>query len=322
MIILPGNVCRGTTAPTAATRHGTAVPPASPPAVTGKVVRLMAIGNSFTANATRFLPALANAAGHTLIYSRAAFGSGSLAQHWSFVKAFEKNPNDPLSRPYKYKGNKGNKDKKVSLREMLAAEKWDYVILQQFSYDSFRIKSYRPYAKNLYDYIKKYAPQAEVLFHQTWAYRKDDPMFKDGKFTQQQMFDDLQSAYKTIATELGCRIIPVGDAMQKVRQHKDWRFTYPDPNFDYANPKYPAKPNQDHSLNAGYRWTKNADGQWKLVLDAHHANRAGQYLAASIWFEVFYGQSVVSNSFAPNGLRKEDATFLRQMAHNSVTAGQ
>jgi hypothetical protein len=290
--------------------------PEAAPAAGSKEVRLLAIGNSFSGDATRHLPGLVKAAGHTLVFGHASIGGCPLAKHWALAEAHEKDPADAKGKPYTYNGNK------VSLKELLTAQKWQYVTIQQFSGDSYKIDTYRPHAKNLYDYIKKHAPQAEVLVHQTWAYREDDPIFQSGKFTQQQMFDGLRAAYQTIASELKCRIIPVGTAMQRVRHTPEWKFVYPDPKFDYAGAKSPALPSQEHSLNVGWRWSNPADGQPKLSLDAHHASLAGQYLGAAVWFEFLYGQSVVDNTYVPAGLQEADAAFLRKMAHEAVAAAK
>jgi hypothetical protein len=35
-------------------------------------------------------------------------------------------------------------------------------------------------------YLKQQRPKSEILVHETWAYRADDPLFKDG-FTQQDI---------------------------------------------------------------------------------------------------------------------------------------
>lgn len=291
---------------------GDAAAPAAAPAAGGKEIRLLAIGNSFSGDATRHLPGLVKASGNTLVFGHASIGGCSLAKHWAIAEAFEKTPDDPKTRPYTYK------ERKVSLREILTAEKWQYVTLQQYSGDSYKADTFRPHARNLYDYVKKHAPQAEVLFHETWAYREDDSLFKAGTFTPQMMYDGLHAAYHGMAAELKCRVIPVGTALQSVRQTPEWRFVFPDPAFDYAHPKHPALPNQDHSLNVGYRWRQGTDGQWKLGKDGHHASLAGQYLGAAVWFEFLYGQSVVANSYVPEGLKPADAAFLRQMAHKTV----
>ena len=106
----------------------------------------------------------------------------------------------------------------MTLREMLTAEKWDYVTIQQASPKSFKIETYRPYAQNLVDYIRRHAPQAEVVFHQTWAWREDHTRMGMDQKPRGFMYRELTKAYHTIAREVGIkRIIPVGDASNSLR---------------------------------------------------------------------------------------------------------
>jgi hypothetical protein len=56
-----------------------------------------------------------------------------------------------------------------------------FVTIQQRSISSHDVTTYRPYAANLRDYVKKHAPNAELLLHETWAYRVDDPRFSVAK---------------------------------------------------------------------------------------------------------------------------------------------
>ena len=55
-------------------------------------------------------------------------------------------------------------------------------------------------------------------------------------------------------------------------------------------------------------------------MDGHHANLAGEYLGACVWYEVLFGESVVGNSFVPPGLDKTHAHFLQETAHKAVAA--
>lgn len=270
-------------------------------------LRILAVGNSFTVNATRYLPQIAEAdSGTKLEFARAAVGGGPLEQHWRAVAAHEADPADPKGRIY------GKKSLKIILRET----PWDIVTIQQNSLKSTDLKTYRPYAEKLAAYIRKHAPTAELVIHQTWAYRSDDPRFS-GDYKQADMYRELTHAYTTIARELSVkRIIPVGRAFQNARAHKDWNFVFPDPDFDYDNPVYPNLPNQKHSLIRGWTWRNKET----LRLDGHHANAAGEYLGAAVWFEFFFGKDVRGNSFIPTELNKADVNFLQQIAHQTVAA--
>ena len=61
------------------------------------------------------------------------------------------------------------------------------------------------------------------------------------------------------------------------------------------------------------------NGKLGLGMDGHHANAAGEYLAACVWYEVFFQDSAVGNSFAPEGIEPTYARFLQETAHRAVT---
>lgn len=274
-----------------------------------KTVRILTIGNSFSRNATNHLDDLAEAGGHTLIHTPLVIGGASLQVHADKAKTEGK------ARLYA-----NGRD----LIANLAAEKWDYVTIQQASIKSHDITTYRPYAGILRDFIAKHAPSAKLLVHQTWAYRKDDPRFTKpsaetgGPKTQEEMHRGLTGAYDTIATELGARVIPVGDAFFSADSDPAWGYRI-DTAFDFQNARQPALPDQTHSLHVGWRWAASkVPRTLGLAIDGHHANLAGEYLGACVWYEVLFGESVVGNTYLPKGLRHDDARFLQETAHRVV----
>ncbi|OGV54286.1 MAG: hypothetical protein A2X45_07810 [Lentisphaerae bacterium GWF2_50_93] len=288
---------------------------AAPAAVTPvKQVKLLAIGNSFSANTTKFLKDIVKDSGNCeLVFGHAMIGGCPMEKHWNLAQKNESNPEDPEGKPYMFNG------KKAGLKEMLTGEKWQVVTIQQFSVISYKVDSYRPHAKNLYDYIKKYAPDAEVVIHQTWAYRSDDKgLFKDD-FNSVKMYQQVTNAYYTIAKELGCRVIPVGTAFQLAYESPEWEFKR-DESFDYKNPKHPELPKELHSLHAGYFW-KLAGENKKLSYDSHHANFAGEYLGGCVWFEFLFKEDARNIKFKPKNMSEEDAAVLRNIAHKVVTEG-
>lgn len=269
-----------------------------------KHVRLLAIGNSFSQNATHYLPKIVEAAGDQLTFRTISIGGCPIDKHLRNAMAFRDGSTAATARAW----------------AVLKAEKWDFITIQQYSRISFEVETYRPFAKQLHDYIKSQAPKAEIVIHETWAYRVDDPLFKEG-FTQQDMYWGLRNAYETIARELGCRILPVGDAFENARLDREWAGVFPDPNFDYKNPKHPALPDQTHSLHRGHFWAPGKDGKQELKMDGHHANTAGEYLGAAVWYEFLYGRSVVGNTYAPNTINAADAAILQRIAHQTVAGG-
>ncbi len=282
-----------------------------------KTVRLLTVGNSFSQNATHYLGDLARAAGNVLVQHSAVVGGASLALHWEKAERFEKDPQDPG----------GLYSTKLSLKQELQAEPWDFVTIQQSSIRSHEVATYRPYAGQLHAYIKRHAPTAQVLVHQTWAYRCDDRRFSPTNtlagepLTQEAMYRGLAGAYRTIAAELGARLIPVGDAFHLADTDPRWGFR-PDLTFDRERAEPPALPDQTHSIHRGMRWTEPKQGKPTLGMDARHANTAGEYLGACVWYEVLFGGSVVGNAFIPPGLDPAYARFLQETAHRAVMNSQ
>lgn len=279
-----------------------------------KTVRLLTIGNSFSEDATFFLDDLAAADGNLLIQKKAVIGGSPLELHWNKSQLHEK---DPADKNGLYGNGKG-------LKELLSEGPHDFVTIQQRSISSHDVATYRPFAANLRDYVKKHAPDAELLLHETWAYRVDDPRFsvakpKEGEpKTQREMYDGLAKSYRTIAGELGVRIIPVGQAMFAADSDAKWGYK-PDSKFDSKSARPPQLPDQKFSLHVGRKWSKNTKGENTLSMDGHHASVAGRYLGACVWYEVLFKTSCVGNKFTA-GLEGDYARFLQEKAHATVKA--
>ncbi len=271
-------------------------------------LRLFLIGNSFSQNASRYLPQLAKEGNHPLVIGRAEIGGCPLKKHWELAELSETNPDDPKGKPYNGK----------SLRQLLSQGKWDVVTLQQYSLHSGDVSTYRPYAEKLYKYIKSIQPGATVVIHQTWAYRVDSKDFTqttEGKFAtnSEEMYKMSKAAYHIIAKELGIKIMPVGDAFQKVSTDKKWKFVT-DTKFDDSNPVYPNLPVQTNSLHVGYFWNKDK----KLAFDSHHANTAGCFLGSLVWYTFLFQDSPEKLTFVPQEVPADFAVYLKKVANSVV----
>ena len=302
---------------------GIAEQPPAAPAV--REIKVLGIGNSFTVNAFTLLDPMGRQSEKCrLTLGGAIIGGCSMEKHMRLAKLHDANPHDPEGKPYSLKvtDEKGKETRTgVGLREYLASDRWDIVTIQQVSAQSPNIESFRPYAKELYDYIKKYAPQAEVVMHQTWAYRVDgdfDKVFPDKPgYGQQEMYRDLDEAYRTIAEELGIRLIPVGAAFQLAREVRPF---VPDETVNPSTLTPPNLPKQTNSLCVGYSWTSTEPRQ--LRCDSHHAGPQGEYLAAAVWFEFLTGSNPYAEGLRVGKIADEDAKFLSEIAHQVVAEGK
>ena len=302
-------------------------------------VRLLIFGNSFSANSTTHLLELAKEGNKDLVFLNLVKGGCSLKEHAEAVKAVQADPESAQARFYFQGGNAPKASpsgKKVNVLEALQAGPWDYISIHQYSLLSFKAETYEPYAKELVDFLKAKAPASKVIIHESWAYREDDPLFKDGKFTSDKMHAAVKANYTKMATDYHLPIVPIGDAFQAARKTPEWTYVK-DATFDFKNPPQGAIPKQPGSLNVGWIWKKpdantatpakspttdpNAakDATTKFTLDAHHANVAGTYLGSCVWYEFLFRDDVTAlTKYAPKGLTAEQAASLRKIAHETV----
>ncbi|MGQ8337461.1 DUF4886 domain-containing protein [Sunxiuqinia sp. A32] len=165
-----------------------------------QLVRLLAIGNSFSDNACRYLSQITQSVDSCdILIGRAMIGGCSLEKHAKLIDACEQ---DSSLKPYEGK----------TLKEILQQEEWDVVTIQQVSYLSFKKESFQPYADQIYAFVEEYAPQARIYIHETWAYGPDCARFEKFGITMKQMYRKLKKNYRSLARHFNTPILPSGDA--------------------------------------------------------------------------------------------------------------
>lgn len=280
-----------------------------------KTFRILTIGNSFADNALAYLENLAGSNDEVRFeIGRANLGGCSLEKHWNLARYTDRQPEH---KTYRIGMHADGTPHEATLQEALAAASWDYVTLQQASAKSWDRATFQPYLGSLHKLVCRSAPQAKILLHQTWAYRSDSPFFPQNGLTQEIMFERIRDTYAHYAAELGCGLLPAGEAVQRFRRSPNRSFTWPEADFDYSHAEAPALPRQENSLAIGWRWSINGspDGIPVLGLDANHLNAQGCYLAGCVWFERLTGLDVRKNRFHPTEITAETAEFLRATAH-------
>lgn len=176
-----------------------------------KKMKILAIGNSFSQDATRYLRQIADADGTPLKIVNLYIGGCSLRTHYLNMLDDEK------AYSMEYSGEATGFY--VSIREALKSDHWDIVTLQQVSQESPYADTYEPYLTELADYVRTYAPDARLYIHQTWAYEEgSDRLTKElGYTTHTDMFRDLKEAYRQAAASIDAfGIIPSGEAMENL----------------------------------------------------------------------------------------------------------
>ena len=281
-------------------------------------VRLLAIGNSLAENPLTYLADIAASTGEVrFVVGHATLGGCSLVRHWRLA---EYTAEHPEHKTYQLDlGGGAVSGRTVHLRGALVAEPWDLVTLNQASIAGPDRSSFQPWLGLLHGLVRQLAPQAGILLNQTWAYREDSPYLIDKGLTCDGMFERLKSNYAYYARQLGCRIIPTGEAIQQFRRSRP--FTFPDRDYDFFHPRPPALPRQDNSLSVGWYWAINEtpDGLPQLVLDFNHLNPLGLYLAGLTWYGTLTGLDPRQVTFVPRAVEAEDGAFLRDLAHEVCT---
>ena len=174
-------------------------------------MQVLAIGNSFSQDAMRYLHRIAEGAGEELTTVNLYIGGCTLHRHYLNMLT------DSKSYVLQYNGEVTGFF--VSMKEALINREWDYITMQQGSHESFRADSYQPYLRELSAYVRKYAPKAKQLLHQTWAYEQGSERLQRvaGYTDQAQMFADLKAAYGDAAEEIGADgLIPSGELFEKL----------------------------------------------------------------------------------------------------------
>lgn len=175
------------------------------------MIRILAIGNSFSEDATYFLPDILKAAGIENEIINLHIGGCSLERHWRGIE-------NHLSE-YQYQRNGRKTPRKCSVETVLAEGEFDAIITQQSSADTGWECSYEPFLDLLTGYLREKS-KAKLYLHETWAYEVGSPHANFLRYhrDQQEMFEALEKAYKSQAAKNDMPLIETGKVIQQVRK--------------------------------------------------------------------------------------------------------
>ncbi len=173
-------------------------------------MKILAIGNSFSEDALRYLNSVARSAGDRFTTVNCYIGGCPLRKH--YVNCLTD------SRIYGMQFNGEPTGFFTSIKEALVSDEFDVVTLQQVSRQSFNFESYNPYIEYLSDYIKQYNPKAKIYIHQTWGYNPDGGHLCEVGFSDHEaMFSQVEPAYKKAYDAISANgIIPSGYAVREL----------------------------------------------------------------------------------------------------------
>jgi hypothetical protein len=224
-------------------------------------MRVLAIGNSFSEDATYFLHNISVAAGEEIYVVNLYIGGCSLEQHWLNIESGDK--------AYQYQVNGVITERYVSIQEILDSAKWDYIVTQQCSHDSGWQNTYEPFLGLIVDHLKKHAPESKLMLQKTWAYDPDSTHrnFMRYNRNQEEMYRRLSKCYSEMSKKYARPLIPCADVIQNLRRLEM---------FDMEK------------------------GGRSLCRDGFHMHFLyGRYALAYTWARILSGRSLLGNPYIP-----------------------
>ena len=176
-------------------------------------MNILAIGNSFSQDATRYVHAIARSIGQKWNTANLYIGGCPLEKHFRNMHT--------EACAYELQWNGTNTGFYVSLREALLSRSWDIITLQQASHYSAFYDTYQPYLNELAAYVRSLCPKAKLYIHQTWAYEANSQKLESVAFpTPDAMFAAVEKAYDQAAADISADgIIPSGKLMLQLSEH-------------------------------------------------------------------------------------------------------
>ena len=290
-------------------------------------VKVLMIGNSFTASVMAEAPALAKAEGLALDIVQCGIGGCPLDRHWANVEKSGDKEFKPYSISARFSSDPRRRlPRTANVTDMLVAEKWDIVTIQQASGKSAFFETYEPYAGNLIAKIRELAPQAEIVVQQTWSYAPYDSRLASWKMTPAEMYGALKKAYAQLAGKYGLRTIPTGDAVQLFRERLPVDYGKLLTRAEIAALENPATIDFHGDVTGRSWWGKGRKGvqkdadEIKLRMDSPHLNNRGEYLQACVWLGFLFGVDPTTFSHKPDSLPEADAKLMRECARDALGA--
>ena len=281
------------------------------------------VGNSYSYYWLDELWGLLDAAGYENVRVCDVYYSGcKFYQHWEWYEKGEENYAFQI-----YESTERRVWTDVGLQECMTYANWDFIGFQQsgtYMYgendgpDVFKESVDRD-LPNLYRLLYQNFPEAQFCWVQHWVHEVGNSN-KEG-LSSQELQDFYVDGYKKVAYEIcpeyGFVNVPLGDAWQAIRH---------DPLFyEKGTGDYPVR-----TLHTRIYGSKFVSMEEISNEDLSHDGDigGGQYVNASVWFEVLTHKSVVGNTFRPAytwtqqnrvlTLSEAQIAMIQDAAHNAV----
>lgn len=277
------------------------------PARTARPLKVLMIGNSFSVSCMAQIPKVADSLGLDLDICSMYIGGCPLDRHAGNISS-----NAPGFAPYSIRRSRPFGVKKANIPDMLKADSWNIVTIQQASGKSWRPETYHPYGDMVVATIRELAPKAEIVVQETWSYTPWDKRFRKWNITQDEMYERLHAAYSAFAGANGFRIIPMGAAVQ------EWRRRLP---VRYGEHSFGGDVVGGRNKSPAEQFVQK-DGRWVSASDVCHLNEDGEYLQALVWIAFLFDADVTRCAYCPKGLSQERADLMKRVAMDVVRAGR
>ena len=270
-------------------------------------LKVLMIGNSFSISCLRHLPQVAKDRGVDLDLASLYIGGCSLKRHWENV---EKGRKDSSFRPYRFdrivKGKKTVDGAARNIPDALGIAKWDVVVIQQASHDSWREETYHPYGDNLVAYIREQVPGAKIVVQETWSYTPWDKRLAKWGIDQNQMYERLHAAYGAFAKRHGLKVIPFGTAVQTWRRRLPVKYT----ENSFGGDVVGGRKQRPEDM-----FKRTVDNEWVPNCDVFHLGDGGEYFQALVWAAaIFDGIDLTELEYRPDFVTEDEAKLMREIA--------
>ncbi|MDN4495096.1 DUF4886 domain-containing protein [Ureibacillus aquaedulcis] len=257
-----------------------------------ETIKILSIGNSFSQDIQTEIEEIANSAGVDVVVGNLYRSGESLEGHWKQAAGSRKSYQ--YQKKLIFNGEWKIEDReRVSLKDGLVDEEWDYITLQQTSGKSGIYRTYNPYLGKLMNYIGSYVknPDATLTLHMTWAYsnHSTNKFFPHYGRNQSTMYRAIVAASQKAMTNHGIStVLPTGTAIQNARSHA--------------------------LLN---------DFDDELTADGHHLGVLGDYIGGLVLFETFiaeaHGKDLFKDvTYKPEEITEEQAYLAKLAAKEAV----
>jgi len=286
-------------------------------------LKILAIGNSYTNNATEYISRIAESMGLE-IKAASLYKDGCMVQgHIERYEAYENLGHDAYyssdnSIKYIHLNVNGVANTSIlSMQEAIASDDWDFIVMHQAPNSCDKLEKYwteeNPDIVTLYNYIqtelnKNNNTKCEIVFNQGWSFAHEmsiDNNYKWYPVDYENTRDFFLKIEETVAAaaaivqrEVGLDapldIIPSGEAMQLAKDEFGFGDTYGPADSLYAD------------------------------FISHLSDPIGRYMIANLWIEKFTAKAGFpvdcrTATYLPTGLSAENAEILRSIAHEVIS---